>query len=176
MSSASYPKCMHLIGSDGFRYRWLAKPQDDLRRDLRVMEFTQLLNRLLEEDANTRRRSMQLQTFMCVPLADTGGLVEWVLNTTTFQSILRSTYGAHHHSLDNMNAALQKQPWETAYKKTHADPPHDSKALSKWMEARLEKLPAIMHKWWLARCAATLPRACAPPQPLCRMHAHLRCV
>lgn len=59
MQSKSMPKRVHFTGSDGERYRFLAKPDDDLRRDMRVMEFASLLNRLLEADANTRRRDMQ---------------------------------------------------------------------------------------------------------------------
>lgn len=59
MQSKSMPKRIHFTGSDGQRYRFLAKPEDDLRRDMRVMEFACLLNRLLEADANTRRRDMQ---------------------------------------------------------------------------------------------------------------------
>ena len=103
MQSASHPKRIQIIGSDGARYRFLAKPHDDLRRDLRVMEFALLLNRLLEEDASTRGRSMQLQTFMCTPLGDQGGLVEWVLNTQTYQGILRQSYAAHHYNLETVS-------------------------------------------------------------------------
>lgn len=60
MQSKSMPKRIHFTGSDGERYRFLAKPDDDLRRDMRVMEFASLLNRLLEGDTNTRRRDMQV--------------------------------------------------------------------------------------------------------------------
>lgn len=153
MQSASHPKRIHIIGSDGAQYRFLAKPQDDLRRDLRVMEFAMLLNRLLEEDAGTRGRSMQLQTFMCTPLGDKGGLVEWVLNTETFQGILKKTYAAHHYNLQNINPGVHKDSWESAYRLVHAEKGHaDPKALTRWMEQRLARAPAIMHKWWLAKC------------------------
>lgn len=160
MSSASHPKRIHIVGSDGARYRFLAKPQDDLRRDLRVMEFALLLNRLLEEDASTRGRSMQLQTFMCTPLGDQGGLVEWVLNTCTFQHILRSTYTMHHISPEHINPAQHKTNWENAYRLTNADKSQDSKALCKWMEQRLANCPAVMHKWWLAKYDPWLPLNC----------------
>jgi phosphatidylinositol kinase/protein kinase (PI-3 family) len=155
MQSASVPKRIQLVGSDGARYRFLAKPHDDLRRDLRVMEFAMLLNRLLEEDASTRGRSMQLQTFMCTPLGDQGGLVEWVLHTQTFQGILRTTYAVHHHSLENINPGVHKASWESAYRQTHAEKSQDPQALCKWMKQRLAKVPAIMHKWWLAKYASS---------------------
>ena len=158
MQSASHPKRIQIIGSDGARYRFLAKPHDDLRRDLRVMEFALLLNRLLEEDASTRGRSMQLQTFMCTPLGDQGGLVEWVLNTQTYQGILRQSYAAHHYNLENINPGIHKAGWESAYRLTHTEKSHDPRALRKWMEQRLASVPAIMHKWWLARCRSCCSR------------------
>lgn len=162
MQSASHPKRIQIIGSDGARYRFLAKPQDDLRRDLRVMEFALLLNRLLEEDASTRGRSMQLQTFMCTPLGDQGGLVEWVLNTQTFQGVLRTTYAVHHYNLENINPGIHKAGWESAYRLTHAEKSQEPRALCKWMEQRLASVPAILHKWWLARYDSCKPCTAVP--------------
>ena len=61
MASASYPKKMHLVGSDGGTFRFLAKPLDDLRRDMRVMEYASLLNRLLADDVATRAAGTQVR-------------------------------------------------------------------------------------------------------------------
>jgi serine/threonine-protein kinase ATR len=60
MMSLSRPKRMHFLGSDGYKYRFLSKPNDDLRRDMRVMEYANLLNRLFADDPATGRRGMRV--------------------------------------------------------------------------------------------------------------------
>ena len=47
LASLQKPKKLTIVGSDGHSYAFLCKPKDDLRKDLRMMEFTTMLNRLL---------------------------------------------------------------------------------------------------------------------------------
>jgi hypothetical protein len=68
MLSLSRPKRMHFLGSDGYKYRFLSKPNDDLRRDMRVMEYANLLNRLFADDPATAQRGMKVRSF-CFTLA-----------------------------------------------------------------------------------------------------------
>lgn len=190
MMSLSRPKRMHFLGSDGHRYRFLAKPNDDLRRDMRVMEYATLLNRLVADDAATCRRGtrvralrtsllnrlvttlrflscdtvgagvaaaggergacgVQVQTFMCLPLADSGGVVEWVLNTQTYHSILRETYANVNRPAATSHS---RGEWDAA-KARMGKPPKDPQALAKWFRAKLDVAPPVMHEWWLATCA-----------------------
>lgn len=50
-----------LLGSDGKRYIFLAKPKDDLRKDNRMMEMNGILNRLLAKHPASRRRNLHLR-------------------------------------------------------------------------------------------------------------------
>jgi serine/threonine-protein kinase ATR len=50
-----------LLGSDGARYAFLAKPRDDLRKDSRMMEAAGLINRLFAQEPAARRRNLHIR-------------------------------------------------------------------------------------------------------------------
>lgn len=50
-----------LLGSDGKKYIFLAKPKDDLRKDNRMMEMNGILNCLLAKQPASRRRNLHLR-------------------------------------------------------------------------------------------------------------------
>jgi phosphatidylinositol kinase/protein kinase (PI-3 family) len=90
---------------------------------------------------------------MCLPLGDRGGVVEWVLNTRTYNSILQDTYSSMNIPLHHINPGLSKPAWDAAYKKVHSKPPTDTKALIHWMDDKCAAVPPVMHDWWLTTCA-----------------------
>ena len=50
MKSLVRPKKIDFRGSDGKRYPFLCKPKDDLRRDSRLVDFNNLINKLFIRD------------------------------------------------------------------------------------------------------------------------------
>ena len=50
-----------LLGSDGHEYMFLAKPQDDLRKDSRMMEVAGVINHLFTSQPASRRRNLYLR-------------------------------------------------------------------------------------------------------------------
>lgn len=108
MPSVARPRKLVIKGSDGQTYRFLCKPQDDLRKDARLMECTNLMNRLLQKDAASRKRSLRkrntviawcsltqstdIRTYAVVPLDEKTGLIEWVPETTGLRAILTKLY------------------------------------------------------------------------------------
>ena len=52
---------VELLGSDGNRHAFLAKPNDDLRKDNRMMEVVGILNRLFLKDPAARRRNLYIR-------------------------------------------------------------------------------------------------------------------
>ena len=52
---------MELLGSDGSTHAFLAKPNDDLRKDNRMMEVVGILNRLFLKDPAARRRNLYIR-------------------------------------------------------------------------------------------------------------------
>ena len=78
--------------SDGRRYTLMCKPKDDLRKDARLMEFNSLVNKLLLNDPDCRRRQLRIRTYAVVPLNEECGLLEWVPKTHGLRHILNKIY------------------------------------------------------------------------------------
>ncbi len=69
----------------------------DLRKDSRVQDFNNVINRLFagrgSSGPNRRQRlRLQLRTFSVVCLAEDSGILEWVPNTESLRSIISDTY------------------------------------------------------------------------------------
>jgi len=58
LSSLQKPRKIGIRGSDGKIYSLLCKPKDDLRKDQRLMEFNNMINRLLKRDVESSKRRM----------------------------------------------------------------------------------------------------------------------
>ena len=80
MKSLVRPKKIDFRGSDGKRYPFLCKPKDDLRRDSRLVDFNNLINKLFIRDPETRKRNLQVRTYTAIPLNETNGIIEWINN------------------------------------------------------------------------------------------------
>ncbi len=84
--SLQKPKVFTILGDNGKEYRFLAKPEDDLRKDSRVMEVNLLVNKLLSREPDSRRRQLRILTFSVVPLDEKNGLIEWVPNCQQYRN------------------------------------------------------------------------------------------
>ena len=139
LSSLQKPKKLTVLGSDGTSQSFLCKPKDDLRKDLRMMEFTTMLNRLLSRDPASRKRRLYLRTFAVVPLTEDCGLIEWVPHTTGLRHVLQALYvrdGLYHKrtlaEVKEMHERLKATP-------------------TTWMREILKKFPPVFHRWFLNR-------------------------
>ena len=70
MNSLQKPRKIKIRGTDGRLYGFLCKPKDDLRKDARLMEFNNMINRFLKKDPDSSRRRMCMylipSLFLCV--------------------------------------------------------------------------------------------------------------
>ena len=64
MRSLVQPKKVTFRGSDGKTYSFLCKPKDDLRRDCRLLDFNNLLNKLFMKDPESRKRNLHIRTYV----------------------------------------------------------------------------------------------------------------
>ncbi|CAH8869939.1 unnamed protein product [Trichobilharzia szidati] len=139
LGSQTRPKKMTWVGSDGRQYIIVAKPNDDLRKDSRLMELNGMINKFLVIDANTRRRALQIRTYAVIPLSEKGGLIEWVRNTQPFRSIITRLYidAGTPINWTNMSrvAPLLEDPL----------PVKRDKYLNKW----LPMFPLVFYNWFL---------------------------
>ncbi|KAG7176083.1 serine/threonine-protein kinase atr-like [Homarus americanus] len=92
MQSLQLPKKITLRGSDGKLYIMMCKPKDDLRKDCRLMEFNNFVNRCLLRDPESRKRDLRIRTYTVVPLNEECGLIEWIQNLHGLRQILHRLY------------------------------------------------------------------------------------
>ncbi|KAG6794440.1 serine/threonine-protein kinase atr-like [Apis mellifera caucasica] len=101
MPSLQRPRRITLKGSDGKEYLFMCKPKDDLRRDFRLMEFNDIVNKYLQNDPESRQRRLYIRTYSVVPLNEECGLVEWVPNLVGFRPIIISLYKERGIAISN---------------------------------------------------------------------------
>lgn len=59
MKSLIRPKRIRIQAVDGAEYSFLCKPEDDLRKDARLMDFFTVINKLLKADTSSRQRKLR---------------------------------------------------------------------------------------------------------------------
>uniref|UniRef100_A0ACD5TS08 Uncharacterized protein n=1 Tax=Avena sativa TaxID=4498 RepID=A0ACD5TS08_AVESA len=99
MNGINAPKVIVCIGSDGNKYRQLAKSgNDDLRQDAVMEQFFGLVNMFLQNHRDTSERRLRIRTYKVVPFTPSAGVVEWVNGTVPLGDYLLGstrTGGAH---------------------------------------------------------------------------------
>ena len=103
MSSLIKPRKITIIGSDSDDYMFLCKPKDDLRKDARMMDFNNILNKLLRKNPESRRRRLHIRTYGVIPLNETCGLIEWVENTTGYRHVLTKLMTQHYAKITGVS-------------------------------------------------------------------------
>jgi serine/threonine-protein kinase ATR len=98
-SSKARPKTLTLITTLGKKVKFLVKQEKDgdLRKDERMMEFNTVVNRLLKNDAESKKRNLRLRTYSVVCLNEECGVLEWVNNTDCVRQLITE---AHDYSPD----------------------------------------------------------------------------
>ncbi|KAJ5622049.1 hypothetical protein N7528_005281 [Penicillium herquei] len=141
LNSLQKPRKISIRGSDGKIYNALCKPKDDLRKDQRLMEFNNMINRFLKRDVEASKRRMYIKTYAVTPLNEECGLIEWVDNLRTLREIIikllrergiQPNYTDIKHYLNEICA----------------DKGGFSK-LSLFNTKILAKLPPVLHEWFV---------------------------
>eukprot|EP00397_Hematodinium_sp_SG-2012_P000203 GEMP01000203.1.p1 GENE.GEMP01000203.1~~GEMP01000203.1.p1 ORF type:complete len:1732 (+),score=334.48 GEMP01000203.1:1967-7162(+) len=83
------PRIIQIRGSEGKKYRFLLKGDEDLKLDERVMQLFGLINNLLEERLDCVEKNLQIQRFAVVPLSNNSGLIEWVPRCDTLHTLIK---------------------------------------------------------------------------------------
>ncbi|KAL6262489.1 hypothetical protein P5V15_007574 [Pogonomyrmex californicus] len=92
MASLQRPRRIALRGSDGKEYLFMCKPKDDLRKDFRLMEFNDIVNKYLQNDPESRQRRLYIRTYSVVPLNEECGLIEWIPNLVGLRPTIMNLY------------------------------------------------------------------------------------
>ena len=143
MSSLQKPRKITIEGSDGHSYSFLCKPKDDLRKDMRLMEFNNMINRFFKRDPESSRRSLYIRTYAVTPLNEECGIIEWVNNVNTLREILLHYYKQKQVAINYPQVRLVLDeacgdPKNPRSKKTHL-----------FTQEILPKHPPVFHEWFL---------------------------
>ncbi|KAK3513535.1 hypothetical protein QTP70_016470, partial [Hemibagrus guttatus] len=90
------PKILDCVGSDGQSRRQLVKGQDDLRQDAVMQQVFQMCSTLLQRNADTRKRKLNIRRYKVVPFSQRSGVLEWCSGTVPIGDFLVDPQkGAH---------------------------------------------------------------------------------
>ncbi|KAL4888524.1 UVSB PI-3 kinase [Aspergillus ambiguus] len=138
LNSLQKPRKVSIRGSDGKIYNILCKPKDDLRKDQRLMEFNNMINRFLKRDVESSKRRMYIKTYAVTPLNEECGMIEWVDNLRTLRDLVMKllrergiapNYVEIKHNLDEICA--------------------DNSKLHLFTNRVLAKFPPVLHEWFV---------------------------
>ncbi|PTU20188.1 hypothetical protein P175DRAFT_0502334 [Aspergillus ochraceoroseus IBT 24754] len=138
LNSLQKPRKISIRGSDGKIYNILCKPKDDLRKDQRLMEFNNMINRFLKKDVESSKRRMYIKTYAVTPLNEECGLIEWVDNLRTLRDLITKllkergvtlNYDQIKHYLNEACSDVSKLPLFT--------------------DKILAMFPPVLHEWFV---------------------------
>ncbi|KAJ3129655.1 hypothetical protein HK098_000806 [Nowakowskiella sp. JEL0407] len=90
------PKVVQCIDSTGKAHKQdqnvVLWKKDDLRQDAVLLKIFSLVNDLLKQNPETRRRNLKIRTYRVVPLSPRAGVLEWVENTVTLGNYLSDSH------------------------------------------------------------------------------------
>jgi serine/threonine-protein kinase ATR len=103
LRSHGCPKKLTLIASSGERHRYLCKLGEDLRKDMRMMEFASFVNHILSQDRQCHQRDLVIMTFAVICLNERCAMIEWVADTCELRMIVENLISEDHKGLpDNI--------------------------------------------------------------------------
>ncbi|BBN18785.1 serine-protein kinase ATM [Marchantia polymorpha subsp. ruderalis] len=146
MNGINAPKCIDCLGSDGNKYRQLAKSgNDDMRQDAVMEQLFGLVNNLLQEHPDTQKRNLGIRTYKVIPFTPSAGVLEWVNGTIPLgEYLLGSTRagGAHgRYGGDDWTFMMCREHMSTAKDKLTA------------FQSVCENFRPVMHHFFLEKFA-----------------------
>uniref|UniRef100_A0A3P8UQX8 non-specific serine/threonine protein kinase n=1 Tax=Cynoglossus semilaevis TaxID=244447 RepID=A0A3P8UQX8_CYNSE len=109
------PKIIDCLGSDGKSRRQLVKGQDDLRQDAVMQQVFSMCSMLLQRNADTRKRKLNIRRYKVVPFSQRSGVLEWCSGTVPIgEFLVEPNKGAHKRfrPQDWTNMACRKKMME----------------------------------------------------------------
>ncbi|KAL4915148.1 hypothetical protein BDW62DRAFT_203876 [Aspergillus aurantiobrunneus] len=138
LSSLQKPRKIGIRGSDGRIYNILCKPKDDLRKDQRLMEFNNMINRFLKKDVESSKRRMYIKTYAVTPLNEECGLIEWVDNLRTLRDLVTK-------SLKERGITPNYEEIRYYLNEASSDP----SKISLFTDKVLATFPPVLHEWFV---------------------------
>ncbi|KAG7664292.1 uncharacterized protein J8A68_002207 [[Candida] subhashii] len=151
--SLQMPRQVTVRGSDSCAYRLMLK-RDDTRKDAKVVEFTTMVNRILRNSTEARKRNLYVPNYVVMPLAEDKGVIEFVADVQTMKGIIseqRKRMGKmiHEHKLFHKINEAQKQV-KSSRKAGQKNPTEE---LIKLFTKIVQANPPVLHRWFIDQFA-----------------------
>ncbi|KAH0794831.1 PIKK family atypical protein kinase [Histomonas meleagridis] len=91
---------MGLIGSNGRKYDFLLKANEDTRLDERVMQFFTYVNTIISSSSIPLRKNLSITTYSVTPITGNVGLIGWVTGCDTMFAIIKEYRDFHSIDLE----------------------------------------------------------------------------
>jgi serine/threonine-protein kinase mTOR len=156
MTTQKRPRKITILASNGVKYPYLLKGNEDIRLDERVMQLFGLVNTSLLNEYETNRKELNIIRFNVIPLSSNAGLIGWVEDTDTFHQLIVEYRGSKNISIeheydilkesspdyDNLNVIQKVEVFEHVLEKAHSTDIYDilwlkSKNSEVWLEKRI---------------------------------------
>ena len=89
IKSKQHPRKLSMKGSDGKKYTFLLKGNEDLRQDERAMQLFGLVNSLLANSDITSELNLSIQRYSIIPLSPNSGLCGWRPHSDTLHMLIK---------------------------------------------------------------------------------------
>lgn len=150
------------IGEIHFLVKQEAK--GDLRKDARVQDLNNVVNRLMSASNDTKgndrqRRRLHLRTFAVTCLSEETGLVEWVPNTDALRNLVSTSYNPQASSvssrrrgkrLANLTDPNLRNHFENKCQSLYFKSGNLTKAAAMFEELCLKPYPPLLY-WWFVQ-------------------------
>lgn len=108
LSTQQHPRIVYMCDTEGVRWKFLLKGNEDLRLDQRIMQFFNLINSLIMTNRNTLDLDVSILKYAIVPFAPNAGLITWVTGADTFQQLVID-YRHHRDIRQSMELEIAQQ-------------------------------------------------------------------
>lgn len=88
LTTQQHPRILYMHGSDGNKWKFLLKGNEDLRLDQRIMQFFNLINTLVMSNKVTQKNNITIINYAITPLAINAGLISWVTGADTMHQLI----------------------------------------------------------------------------------------
>ena len=96
LETQQHPRALFIKSTEGTRYKFLLKGNEDLRLDGRLMQFFSLINSI----TSSSEHDMTLSRYAVIPLTRNVGLIRWVTGADTLHHIIAWNRETRHMRRD----------------------------------------------------------------------------
>eukprot|EP00977_Amphora_coffeiformis_P015047 scaffold4341_cov161-Amphora_coffeaeformis.AAC.1 len=146
-----------IVGEFHFLVKQEAK--GDLRKDARVQDLNNVINRLLSSDRSAQHRRLRLRTFAVTCLSEDTGILEWVPKTNSLRNLVLESYNPQvspfsskrrGRRMANASDAMLRSAYEKKCQEMFFVSGDLKKAAALFDELLLKANPPLLY-WWFVQ-------------------------